>query len=148
MYNDFINFKTAEILDNVLYGDDEYVYAAEDLETTNDNFIGSQKHKAGELFCKTCEYVHGKSYYAPTYAEVLDYLAEQFDIYVEFTPWHTFALKDHVAYTYRVFIVNEETAKMDMVFKSDEWLASMGLCIQEIVDKLFKGELGVKAHRE
>lgn len=136
MLSDFINFETAEILNNAVFGDDEEVYAAEDVETTNDNFLGVERHKKGERFSSTCENVHGKVYFAPTFAEVLDYLANMHKVYVEFTPWFTFALKDKIAYTYKVFKINEETAKLEKIFESDEWIASMGLCIQEIVKRI------------
>ena len=138
MLNDIIGFKTAEILNNRLSGDDEMVYAAEDVESTNDNLLGVEKHKKGELFCTTCENVHGKVYYAPTYAEVLDYLSDAYKVYVEFTPWFTFALKDKIAYTYKVFKIVEDEPKLTLIFKSDEWLASMGLCLQEIVEKVIE----------
>lgn len=147
-YTDCVNFKTAEILNNTMPGEGDYVYAAEDLETTNDQSIGSEVHKAGDLFCQVCLYVHGSTYYAPTIAEVLDHIANWFGVYVEFTPWHTYALKNHVAYTYKVFVRNDETAKMDLALESDEWLASLGLCIQEIVTKLYNGELGIDVNRE
>lgn len=147
-YTDCVNFKTAEILNNTIPGEGDYVYAAEDLETTNDQSIGSEVHKAGDLFCQVCLYVHGSTYYAPTIAEVLDHIANWFGVYVEFTPWHTYALKNHVAYTYKVFVRNDETAKMDLALESDEWLASLGLCIQEIVTKLYNEELGIDVNRE
>lgn len=148
LYNHCVNFKTAEILNNDIYGEGNYVYAAEDLKTTNDQSIGSEVHKAGDLFCQDCLYVHGSTYYAPTIAEVLDRLILMYGLYVEFTPWHTFALRNHVAYTYKVFVCNDETAKIDLIFESDDWLASLGLCIQEIVTKLYNGELGIKVNRE
>lgn len=147
-YTDCVNFKTAEILQNTIQGEGNYVYAAEDLETTNDQSIGSEAHKAGDLFCQDCLYVHGPTYDAPTIAEVLDKIASRFGIYVEFTPWHTFALRNHVAYTYKVFVRNDEAAKIDLVFESDDWLASLGLCVQEIVTKLYNGEFGINVNRE
>lgn len=147
-YTNCVNFNTAKLLNNAVVSEEDYVYAAEDLQTSNDNVIGYHSYSEGELFCQAGEYVHGKVYYAPTYAELLDHMAEKFGVYVEFTPWHTYALKNNVAYTYKVFVRNDETAKMDLVLESDEWLASLGLCIQEIINKLYNGELGIKVNRE
>ena len=142
LYNHCINFKTAEILNNDICGKGDCVYAAEDLETTE------EVHKAGDLFCQDGRYVHGSTYYAPTIAEVLDRLVLMYGVYVEFTPWYTLAIRNNVAYTYKVFVRNDETAKIDLVFESGNWLASLGLCIQEIVTKLYNGELGIKVNRE
>lgn len=135
-FTEFVSFEIAERLNNAIYPDEGFAYAAEDLECTNDHFTGSVKHKKGEFFDAEGDYVHGKHYWAPTYGEVLDYLSRKFGVHVEFTPWFTYALEGHTAYTYRVFKVNDETAKMDLLFESGEGIGSFGLCVKEIVDKL------------
>ena len=134
-YTEFVSFEIAERLNNRVYAGDGFAYAAEDVECTNDHYTGSIKHKKGEFFDAEGDYVHGKYYKAPTYGEVLDYLTTRFKVHVEFTPWFTFALIGHTAYTYRVFKVNDETATMDLLFESVDELASFGLCVKEIVDK-------------
>ena len=135
-FTECVSFKLAEKLNNAVYANEGFAYAAEDLECTNDHFIGSIKHKCGEFFDAEGDYVHGKYYKAPTYAEVLDYLIIKYGVHVQFTPWFTYALIGHTAYTYRVYRVNEETAKMELLFERDDELASFGLCMEEIVDEL------------
>ena len=69
-----INFDLAKILNNRVYADIyDDKYAAEDVETTFDNYLGVRKYKEGEYIGEG-EYIHGKYYYAPTYAEVIDWL--------------------------------------------------------------------------
>ncbi len=67
-----IDFDLAKILNNRVYADcHDDKYAAEDVKVTWDNYLGVKKYKRGE-YIEDGDYMHGKYYYAPTYAEVID----------------------------------------------------------------------------
>ena len=130
-----IDFDLAEILNNRVYPDcHNDKYAAEDVEVTWDNYLGVKKYKRGE-YIDDRDYMHGKYYYAPTYAEVIDWLFNR-KIVIEFNPCFTFALKDNIAYYYSVFRVSKENGGMELLFKSDYDMSSFELAMHDIVEKL------------
>lgn len=130
-----INFDLAKLLDNRIYADIyDDKYAAEDVEVTWDNYLGVGKYKEGD-FIDDGDDVHGKYYYAPTYAEVIDWLFNR-KIVIEFKPCFTFALKDNIAYYYDVFRVSKENGGMELLFKSDYEMSSFELAMKDIVEKL------------
>ena len=132
---EIVDFYLAEILNNRVYSDIyDAKYAAEDVEVTWDNYLGVRKYKSGE-FIDDGDDVHGKYYYAPTYAEVIDWLFNR-KIVIEFKPCFTFALKDNIAYYYDVFRVSKENGGMESLFTSDYEMSSFELAMKDIVEKL------------
>lgn len=130
-----IDFDLAEVLNNRVYADcHDDKYAAEDVEVTWDNYLGVKKYKRGE-YIEDGDYMHGKSFFAPTYAEVIDWLFNR-GIVIEFLPCFTFALKDNIAYYYNVFRVSKENGGMQKLFKSSYEMSSFELAMRDIVKKL------------
>ena len=134
MYNDIVDFETAELLRNRVCG--ERKYAAEEMETTMDNFLGARKWHMGELIDANEENFHGNTYDAPTYADVLDWLYEEYGLIVEFRPAFTFALKERVAYYYTVWEKVEVEGRIRVLFSEDMEMCSFGLVFKEILRKL------------
>ena len=132
-----IDFETAKLLNNRVYADCyDDKYAAQLLTCTFENYLGSVEYKEGD-YIEEGEYVHGKFYYAPTYAEVIDWLFNR-KIVIEFKPCFTFALKDNIAYYYDVFRVSKENGGMELLFKSDYDMSSFELAMHDIVEKLIE----------
>ena len=130
-----IDFDLAEVLNNRVYADcyDDN-YAAEDVEVTWDNYLGVQKYKRGE-YIEDGDYIHGQSFFAPTYAEVIDWLFNR-GITIEFIPGFTFALNEHVAYYYKVYKIKDELGKLDCLFEENMMMSSFELAMRDIVKKL------------
>ena len=132
---EIVDFYLAEILNNRVYSDIyDAKYAAEDVEVTWDNCLGVRKYKSGE-FIDDGDDVHGKYYYAPTYAEVIDWLYSK-GIVIEFIPAYTFSLLDRIAYFYIVYKKDDENSKMSIIFQDLEWMSSFELAMKNIVEKL------------
>lgn len=132
-----INFELAKILNNRVFSDfTDDKYAATDVEVTWDNYLGVGKYIEGDLI-DDGDNIHGKYYYAPTYAEVIDWLFNR-KIVIEFKPCFTFALKDNIAYYYDVFRVSKENGGMESLFKSDYEMSSFELAMHDIVEKLIE----------
>lgn len=133
IYNDIVTFETAKLLDNILVSEDKY--AAEDLETTMDNYLGCKTWKEGDLIDYGEDNIHGKFYYAPTYASVIDWLLLQ-NIFIEFIPCFTFATKGHIAYYWKIWFKNEENGKIELIHKELNWMATFHMAIFEIIRML------------
>ena len=130
-----IDFDLAKLLNNRIYADIyDDKYATEDVTVTFDNYLGVQNYKEGE-FIDDGDYVHGKYYYAPTYAEVIDWLFNK-GIVIEFMPAYTFSLLDRIAYFYIVYKKDDENSKMSIIFQDLEWMSSFELAMKNIVEKL------------
>ena len=134
MLGSIVEYELAKLLNNTLYGDDKY--AAENVEVTWDNYLGTQVYEEGELIEKG-DNIHGKYYMAPLYADVIDWLFNQ-HIVVEFIPAFTYALASRVAYYYKVYRINDETAKLDLLFEEDMEMSSLKLAVKDIVKKLLE----------
>ena len=94
---ELIEYDLAKLLNNKIWSDKKYAYAAEDLEVTWGDFLTTKKYKEGELI--TVEYgddVHGKVYYALTYAELIKFLDKCYGIVIDFQPTFTFSTNSTV----------------------------------------------------
>lgn len=138
MYTDIVDFELAKILDNRIVPDNPNKYAAEDLECTMGNYLGSRKYKEGELIDYSEDYIHGKYYYAPTYAEVIDWLFYFHCVVIELIPARTFALEEFVAYYFNVYRVNKDTGKLEKIFSQDNVMSSFELAIKDITKEIIK----------
>ena len=129
----------AKLLNNKIWSDKKYAYAAEDLEVTWGDFLTTKKYKEGELI--TVEYgddVHGKVYYALTYAELIKLLDKCYGIVIDFQPAFTFSTKDHIAYFYKVYRKNDKERRLDLLFEEKEWMSSFEFSMEAIVSELLK----------
>ena len=136
---ELIEYDLAKLLNNKIWSDKKYAYAAEDLEVTWGDFLTTKKYKEGELI--TVEYgddVHGKVYYALTYAELIKLLDKCYGIVIDFQPSFTFSTKDHIAYFYKVYRKNDKERRLDLLFEEKEWMSSFEFSMEAIVSELLK----------
>ena len=136
---ELIEYDLAKLLNNKIWSDKKYAYAAEDLEVTWGDFLTTKKYKEGELI--TVEYgddVHGKVYYALTYAELIKLLDKCYGIVIDFQPAFTFSTKDHIAYFYKVYRKNDKERRLDLLFEEKEWMSSLKFAMEAIVSELLK----------
>ena len=134
---ELIEYDLAKLLDNKIWSNEKY--AAEDLEVTWDNYLTVGKYKEGELM--TVGYgddIHGKVYYAPTYAELIKFLDEYYDIIIYFQPAFAFSIKSHIAYFYEVYRKNDKERRLDLLFEEKEWMSSFKFAMEAIVSELLK----------
>lgn len=54
-----------------------------------------------------------------TWAEVFDWFTHN-GIFITFTPWFTFALRDHVCYTYQISYIDETEGRLIRAAESEE----------------------------
>lgn len=128
-----IDFNLAKLLNNRIYADIyDDKYAAEEVTVTWDNYLGTKNYKEGE-YIGDGEYVHGRYYYAPTYAEVIDWLFDK-GIVIEFNPAFTFALNEHIAYYYSVYLKKEDG--LFILFTTKLEMSSFKLAMKDIIEKL------------
>ena len=136
---ELIEYDLAKLLNNKIWSDKKYAYAAEDLEVTWGDFLTTKKYKEGELI--TVEYgddVRGKVYYALTYAELIKLLDKCYGIVIDFQPAFTFSTKDHIAYFYKVYRKNDKEGRLDLLFEEKEWMSSFDFAMEAIVSELLK----------
>ena len=136
---ELIEYDLAKLLNNKIWSDKKYAYAAEDVEVTWGDFLTTKKYKEGELI--TVEYgddVRGKVYYALTYAELIKLLDKCYGIVIDFQPAFTFSTKDHIAYFYEVYRKNDKESRLDLLFEEKEWLSSFEFAMEAIVSELLK----------
>ena len=136
---ELIEYDLAKLLNNKIWSDKKHAYAAEDLEATWGDFLTTKKYKEGELIA--VEYgddVHGKVYYALTYAELIKFLDKYYGIVIDFQPAFTFSTKDHIAYFYKVYRKNDKERRLDLLFEEKEWLSSFEFAMEAIVSELLK----------
>ncbi len=137
MVNDHVTYKLAKLLNNTIFSDlNSDYYAAEDVDVTYDNYLGVTHYKEGDLITEG-DNIHGKYYYAPYLSEVLDKLLE-IGIVIEFEPCFTFALTTHVGYYYKVYKINEEETKLDLLFEDQEWFSSRYQALYDIITRLIE----------
>lgn len=130
---EIVDFYLAEILNNRVCSDIyDGKYAAKDVEVTFDNYLGVRKYKSGE-FIDDGDNVYGKFYQAPTYAEVLDWLYDK-GIIIEFEPCFVFALKEHIAYYFNVYMKDDNG--LTLIFSQKNEMSSFELAMKDIVKKL------------
>lgn len=133
-----INFELAKLLDNRIYADmcDDR-YAAEDVIVTWDNYLGSKKYKEGEYIADGDYTIHGKNYFAPTYAEVIDWLFDKGFI-IEFTPCVSHTLEGNIAYYYQVWKITDDKGAVKVILRTEDitLIKSFQLTMKEIVTKL------------
>lgn len=128
-----VSYKIAKLLNNRIYSDlYDYKYSAGDVEVTFDNCLGVTKYTEGELI-EYADNIHGKYYYAPTYAEVIDWLFNR-RIVIEFKPSYTFALVDRVAYYFTVYLKDDGGFKK--IFDQNTEMSSFNLAIETIIEFL------------
>ena len=133
-----IDFNLAKLLNNRIYADIyDDKYAAEDVTVTFDNYLGTEHYKEGE-YIEDGDCVHGKYYYAPTYAEVIDWLFDK-GIVIEFNPAFTFALNEHIAYYYSVYLKKEDG--LFILFTTKLEMSSFKLAMKDIIEKLEEKKL-------
>lgn len=136
---DRIDFELAKILKNRIYaGLHEDRYAAEEVEATWDNYLGVEKFAEGEYIEGGPDNIHGRTYFAPTYAEVLDWLFDK-GIVIHFYPGYTFALNERIAYYYKVFDIQK--GYMVLLFEELFEMSSFRLAMKEIITKLIEMKL-------
>lgn len=136
---ELINYNLAKLLNNKIWSDKKYAYAAEDVEVTWGDFLTTKKYKEGELI--TVEHgddVRGKVYYALTYAEIIKFLDKCYGIVIDFQPAFTFSTKDHIAYFYKVYRKNDKERRLDLLFEEKEWMSSFEFSMEAIVSELLK----------
>ena len=136
---ELIEYDLAKLLNNKIWSDKKYAYAAEDVEVSWGDFLTTKKYKEGELI--TVEYgddVHGKVYYALTYAELIKFLDKCYGIVIDFQPAFTFSTKDHIAYFYKVYRKNDKEGRLDLLLEEKEWMSSFKFAMKEIVSELLK----------
>lgn len=139
-----IDFELAKLLNNRIYADmRDDRYAAEDVIVSWDNYSGSKKYKEGE-FIEGCYpiYIHGKNYYAPTYAEVIDWLFDK-GIIIEFTPCVSQALEGNIAYYYQVWKMTDDKGAAKVILRTEDitLIKSFQLTMKEIITKLIEMNL-------
>ena len=138
-----IDFNLAKLLNNRIYADIyDDKYAAGDVTVTWDNYLGTKEYKEGEHIDDGDD-IHGKYYYAPTYAEVIDWLFNK-GIVIEFKPGFTFALNDKVAYYYVVYKINNEGENypgLTKLFSDELMMSSFEFAMNEIIRILVEKEL-------
>lgn len=135
LLTEMVDFDLAELLDNYVWGEDKY--AAEDLEVTWDNYLGLGKVKKGDLVPEYSN-IHGKTYYAPIYAEVFATLARNLNIYIDLEPVFTFSTNDHIAYFYKVYRKNDDDGRLDLLIEENVWMCSFKLAVKTIIGELLK----------
>ena len=136
---ELIEYDLAKLLNNKIWSDKKYAYAAEDVEVSWGDFLTIRKYKEGELI--TVEYgddVRGKVYYALTYAELIKFLDKCYGIVIDFQPAFTLSTKDHIAYFYKVYRKNDKERRLDLLFEEKEWLSSFEFAMEAIVSELLK----------
>ena len=134
--NQKIDFELAKILNNRIFADiynDKY--AAEDIKVTYDNYLCIRNYKEGE-FIEDGDYdIYGKYYYAPTYAEIIDWLFNK-GIVIEFIPCYTFALSDRIGYCFKVYKIGVDDKLLGVIFEQLNEFSSFQLAMKDIVTKL------------
>lgn len=136
MLTNTINFSLAETLDNMVFGNSGDKYAAEALECTFDNFLGTTHYSYRELI--PCDgNAHGKTYFAPSYAEVIDWLFEK-GIVILFDPAFTVATNSKIAFYYTVYKLDKENCRLTKLFEDNLYMSSFPLAMKDIVSKLIK----------
>ena len=75
-------------------------------------------------------------YSSITWAEVFDWLADN-GIMITFKPWFTFALRDHVCYTYYISYIDEENGSLIRTTEIEE-ASSFNLAAAASIEEVIK----------
>lgn len=67
----------------------------------------------------------GHRYRIPTFAEVVDWFANEKRILIVLEPFFTYSLRDHIAYNWKIYYLDPE---LNLVLRTeeDEWRKNMG----------------------
>lgn len=68
----------------------------------------------------------GDRYRIPTYGEVFDWFASEKHIVITLEPFHTFALKERIGYTWKIVYPDYELGGLVLRSEDDEWDSSKG----------------------
>lgn len=71
-----------------------------------------------------------------TWAEVFDWLTHN-GIFIAFKPWFTFALRDHVCYTYQISYIDETEGRLIRAVESEE-ASSFNLAAIASIEEVMK----------
>lgn len=134
---EFADYDLAKLLNNKIWSDKKYAYAAEDVEVSWGDFLTIRKYKEGEIITDG-DNVRGKVYYALTYAELIKLLDKCYGIVIDFQPAFTFSTKGHIAYFYKVYRKNDKERRLDLLFEEKEWLPSFEFAMEAIISELLK----------
>lgn len=129
---EIVSFKIAELLNNKITPDEPYLkYAAEDnVEVHWSDYLGSKKYKKGELI-DDGDYVYGKYFYAPTYAEVLDYLFSEYNTFIEFR-----LMDSDDKYSYTIIEINKEKQQIIYKYTPQNICQSFETVMETIIKKI------------
>lgn len=133
-YSNIVSYEIAKALNNTLYADDKYAGEG-NVTVTWDNYLGTKEFKEGELIDDGDNF-HGKYYYAPTYAEVIDWFSSSKHIIIELNPVFTYSTRNHVAYFYKVYKINEEESRLTLLFEESSWFCTFEFALNEMIIKL------------
>lgn len=144
-YGKIVSYSIAKMLNNnVINGIsfDDYKYAGEGNVTVIwDNYLGTKEIEEGKLIDDCDCIIHGKYYYAPTYAEVIDWLSSSKHIIIELNPVFTYSTQNHVAYFYKVYEINDEDSKLTLLFEENTWFSTFEFAMNEILKKLIENKI-------
>lgn len=101
---------------------------------------GTELYRPKDIIPEYIECIYGDSILCPTYAEVIDWLLEN-GFVIEFIPSHTFALKEHVAYYFKVWEIDDETAKSNLIYSDEKEMGSLQSNVKDIVKFLIENDL-------
>ena len=140
-YSGVITYKLAKLLDNHLFSElSDYKYSAQNnLIVTWDNYLGTKTFNEGELI-EDGDYIHGKYYYAPLYCEVLDWLENNYNIVIELSPVYTFSTINKLAYFYKVYLKDDETSSLKLLFEDNKWFSSFTFLFETVIKELIDKE--------
>lgn len=137
-YSKIVDFDLAVLLDDRIEPKDYSRYAV--TECTKIHGDIPEYFKSGNLITGDIDYIYGEDVYAPTYAEVIDWLCDNAFI-VELNPVFTFSTKDHLAYYFNLYEINNDEARLDLIYNDPNWMGSFENCIKDIVKWLIQNEL-------
>ena len=129
--SDIIDFELATILDNrVVPNLTEIRYAVTECIAIFGD--GHERYNPGSIIPEYVENIYGECVYAPTYAEVIDWLFEN-GFVIEFMPSYTFALKEHAACYFKVWEIDDEGAKLNLIYSDEMEMGSLESNVKDIV---------------
>lgn len=137
-YSKIVDFDLAVLLDDRVEPEDYSRYAI--TECTNVYGDTVEHFMTGDLITGGIGYIYGKDVYAPTYAEVIDWLHDNGFI-IELNPAFTFSTIDHIAYYFNLYEINNDKVRLDLIYNDPNWMGSFEDCIKDIVKWLIQNKL-------
>lgn len=114
-------------------------YAVNDCTAVDGD--GTVIYRSKTIIPEYVDIVYGETVYAPTYAEVIDWLHDK-GFVVELDPVFIFSTKDHLAYFFNLYeIDNDVEGRLDLIYNDPNWMGSLEHCIKDIVKWLIQNEL-------